>query len=952
VSKVTKLLLVFALIFMFASAVSAYVWDPKDWIVHDDVAAQEEAKAQEGVYAPFGVIPAYPFGGTQNITEQTWPASMRKGMLRHMTPGVADWFKTPAFDYSPGKHNPNEDLPGNVGYITTQQEILDWFAALPQTRMQYKVINGFPYYTGTGYQNYALARTFEMVFAVFSKPLAFTPEEVKAVGKPVVWFHASIHGGETGPGEALLQVAKEFAEGKHDDILDKITVIIIPRFNVDGAWNNQRQSTGATPTGSDGATANGMDMNRDFIAFETPLVRQIRQLAMMYDPIVGICGHQQGYTMDSEQAFVDGRYVTTNYRRGYEAKLTTIHSHNLNIHQRVRDLGHYILEPAIKEALEANLVGWNRYVGGSISAAMGHGTFAATNISMDVVSSDGVTGPLPGRITYTTGQTDFILVPEEGIGLNGMGLGNQSVHFVTEVASVGVRLDYLRRAYACYLAYMATARTTAQRLDYIMEAVTAAKAAEVARTEPISFWGIPPIPVDYDRNVIEFADWRKADTPEVVNSIRMGKRPQKWVIAHFAQRPHVNSGFSVHRPIAYIIPKDHYEAAIRLFYMGVKLERLTSDQEIEVEAYTVTETGSNNDRSPTGSVSQVGQGIRNVSKATVKKTFPKDSFVVRMNQLGASYVGLAIEPMAIRNYGNMYLSRSPNAMTPDWYRDTFFPVAVGKEYPSYRYVNSTNNAISTYPANMNLPFTLTMVKKVHAFTQEEVAKIKDELGLGANPQFLSKFELPVLSTDLSYRNMANVLINESFILPNGTVVQIKPEFIVNNTVTIVAPKGLEGLDIFAATKDGKFALMYQKDPVDPADVLTGGKPPAGASIVNKVLVWDKLFIGKGVILSNSMLNGYKIANVTPAAPRQGYTLDIVGDEVIATFNTLTIVNGNADVYLVKVGSNPNDGYDALMKIEFRGRHARPGEDEWSGCNAISSLLVLLAIVPFVLRRKN
>jgi Synergist-CTERM protein sorting domain-containing protein len=246
-----------------------------------------------------------------------------------------------------------------------------------------------------------------------------------------------------------------------------------------------------------------------------------------------------------------------------------------------------------------------------------------------------------------------------------------------------------------------------------------------------------------------------------------------------------------------------------------------------------------------------------------------------------------------------------------------------------------------------------MVQKVHAFTQEDIAKIKNELGLSADPQYVSKFELPVLSTDLSYRNMANVHIDESFVLPDGTVIEIKPEYIVNNLVTIVAPKGLDGLEIFAANKDGGYDLIYQRDPVNPADVLTGGQPPAGAQIVNNKLVWTDLIIGKGTILSDSMLSGYKIAYVTPAAARQGYTLEIEGDKVVANFSSVSAVDGSAEVYLVKSSTDPNAGFDELLLIEFRGRRARIGEDGWEpGCNAVSSLLVLLAVIPFMVIRRR
>ena len=974
--KVSLLLMVLMLIFLFSAPSSAAYFDfnSVEVIIHDDVADQEardelmSRQDPEG-FKPFANAPTYPFGGTQTLNAAAWPVSMRKAMdgPNGMPQDVKDWFKTPAFDYSPGKHALSEDIPGNVGYFTSQQEMIDWFEALPKTRMKYQLITGFPYFTGNGYSDYALARTFELIFSVFSIPSVFTPEEVKALGKPVVWLHASIHGRETSPGEALLQLAKEFAVGQHDDILSKVTVIIVPRFNVDGAWNAQRTTTGAAPVGHAGQGSSGVDMNRDFVAFETPIVRAIRQLQIAYDPIVSFCGHEQGYTFDSEQyENATGGFTGNGHYRGYDAVLNTSMTYNLNVDRRVRDLGFYLYEPATKKVLEEKKVGWNRYVGGSITAGMGHGTFATTYLSADVVSTDGVTGPLTGRLSHTTGQTDFSLVPEEGIGINGTALGNQSLVFVHEASAVGgnnttVRLAYLRRVYAHYLGALEICRTAAENLGQIMPAINAARATEIARTEPLSFWGRAPLPEPVKKNVFEYKSWKKEDTAEVVDAIGPGTRDMYWIYAHFAER---DKDAQVTRPVAYIISSDNYEAAIRLFYSGVKLERLTSSQPLQVEAYTVTSTGANN-LSPSGSTSQVSQAIRSVSKTTKVITFPKDSFVVRMDQLGASLAGLALEPMAIRNFGNMYLSRSPSTVIPTWYRDTFLPVSTDKEFPCYRWTPTPTATISTYSASMNLPLMLTMVEKVHALTQEEIAEIKADLGLADDPEYISKFQLPVLSTDVSYKNMANVDLNEAFMLPDGTVVKIDPDNVLDGSIVkIVAPKGLNGNVIFAGKKGGGYSKIYEKelDPVSPEDVLADGKAPEGAQIVSKKLVWTTPFENKGVILANDMLSGYKIAYVEPAEAGAGFRLEFETDMVVAYFDSLTLVDGTARIYLVKDGGDPAAGYDALIIVDFKGKKVTSGggDDEYHdicdkfGCNAVSAIFVLFALLPItaIVRRKK
>ena len=831
---------------------------PEDFIIHDDVLDAESRREYElrngsGLIMPALAAPSTPYGRAQGSNSPTivnFPESMRLGM-EHFTfdtnvysSDVAGWFTSPAFryvdvDYSDSAahvpftsdrlHSRNEDLRGYTAYFTTNNEINNWFdslSKLPDSRMKYQLVTGFPFYSGTGgTAGYRLERTFELVVGVFSKtpdnkPI-FTPEEVKALGKPVVWLHGQIHGNETSPAEALLQLASEFARGQHDEILDKVTVVIVPRFNIDGAYAWNRATTGLAPEGNGGQGNAGLDMNRDFVGFETPIVRAVRQLQIAYDPVISFCGHEMGYTWDTEQTRSStGTYTNNGYRRGYQPALTTSMTLNLNVDKRVRDLGQYIYEPATRKLLEDKKVGWAWYIGGSA------GGTAYIELAEVINGTNGTGTALhngTGRLSYTQTHSDFSLVPEEGIGINGTALGNQSLVFVHEAANAEhantVRLNYLRRTYAHYLGSFAICRTAANHLDEIMDAINAARETEIERTRPLSFWGATPATVDDSRQVIEFGDWRKVNIPEVVEGVRYGDRPVRGIRARDAVVNLNDERSWVTRPVAYVIPAQYYEAAIRLYYTGAKLERLAADTTLNVEAYTVTGTGAAN-QSPSGSTSQIATAIRTYTKTSKSVTFPKDSFVVRMDQLGASLAGLALEPGAIRNYGNYYLSRTRGSSgntsyIPANYRDTFLPVAVSQEFPVYRYVEG--ELPETYPANLNAPLMLTMVKKVHSPTLEELEQYRDKLGLAYLPEYVSKLELPVLSAG-DYKNTADHFINEAFLLPDGEVVDITSAFIADgNIVTSVAPAGLADGRVYlaASDSDGGFDLVKVKDgPLD------------------------------------------------------------------------------------------------------------------------------------------
>jgi hypothetical protein len=81
-------------------------------------------------------------------------------------------------------------------------------------------------------------------------------------GPKVFWLHARIHGNELHSTEAVLQILDLLASGNPTAklIRDRLTVVVIPMYNPDGAEANIRQST----------TPNRIDLNRDWENFAQP----------------------------------------------------------------------------------------------------------------------------------------------------------------------------------------------------------------------------------------------------------------------------------------------------------------------------------------------------------------------------------------------------------------------------------------------------------------------------------------------------------------------------------------------------------------------------------------------------------------------------------------------------------------------------------------------------------
>jgi hypothetical protein len=164
----------------------------------------------------------------------------------------------------------------------------------------------------------------------------------------------------------------------------------------------------------------------------------------------------------------------------------------------------------------------------------------------------------------------------------------------------------------------------------------------------------------------------------------------------------------------------------------------------------------------------------------------------------------------------------------------------------------------------------------------------------------------------------------------------------------VAPKGLAG-DVYLRRYDGEFVMVRSvvapTDPIAPELVLAGGKVD-GATIDGNTLVWVKSFNEKGVILSNNMLNGYKIVGIDNVVG-SGFTVDLEGDEAVVRFTSDKKVDGAADIYLRRIDSLGEP--DVFVRVKFNGY----SKEDAHGCMTFSiSMLLALALIPVFLRKRK
>jgi hypothetical protein len=130
---------------------------------------------------------------------------------------------------------------------------------------------------------------------VVSKDRAFTPEAAAKTGKVVIMIQSGIHAGEIEGKDTVLMLVRDMTVAKkYAAWLDKAIFVIIPVFNVDGHEDfspyHRPSQQGPQSTGLR-ATAQRVNLNRDYIKADTPEMRAWLKLFNAWNPDFHIDNH-------------------------------------------------------------------------------------------------------------------------------------------------------------------------------------------------------------------------------------------------------------------------------------------------------------------------------------------------------------------------------------------------------------------------------------------------------------------------------------------------------------------------------------------------------------------------------------------------------------------------------------------------------------------------------------
>jgi hypothetical protein len=127
-----------------------------------------------------------------------------------------------------------------------------------------------------------------LIFTTTPIPAGATFEQaaklIRENNKVTFFYEGQIHGGEVSSGEGAMAFILEMAGAYGAKFLDKVDVVCVPRFNVEGAARNTRTSV-----------ATVIDMNRDHLRTRAPEVRMVHKAYLEVMPEFVMDGHEIGY---------------------------------------------------------------------------------------------------------------------------------------------------------------------------------------------------------------------------------------------------------------------------------------------------------------------------------------------------------------------------------------------------------------------------------------------------------------------------------------------------------------------------------------------------------------------------------------------------------------------------------------------------------------------------------
>jgi hypothetical protein len=174
----------------------------------------------------------------------------------------------------------------------------------------------------------------ELPLLVLSGRGHFSPAQAAQAGLPIVLIMCGIHAGEVEGKEAGLMLVRDLLAGRYGDLLDRLTLLVVPLFNADGndriSPDNRkleiehfRGQLGPDSGVGTRVNAAGINLNRDYMRQDAPEMRLLQsRVAQPWNPHLTIdCHstngsiHRFAMTYDVPHTIESGRREPIEYMR-------------------------------------------------------------------------------------------------------------------------------------------------------------------------------------------------------------------------------------------------------------------------------------------------------------------------------------------------------------------------------------------------------------------------------------------------------------------------------------------------------------------------------------------------------------------------------------------------------------------------------------------------------------
>lgn len=432
----------------------------------------------------------------------------------------------------------------------------------------------------------------DLPLVIVDKNGNFTPEAVRKSGNVIMLAQSCIHSGESDGKDASLMLMRELVITRDlADLLDHVTILFIPIFNVDGhemfGPYNRLNQNGPTEMGFR-ATAQNYNLNRDFLKAESPEMQAWLKLYNRWLPDFLADNHVTNGA--------DHQYVMT---YGIET--------NVNVAAPLREWTTDVMEPYLVEAMSKDNQLTAPYFSMNRRPAIGNG------VKIE-----------PYSPRYSTGY----------------GAVQNRIFYLVETHALK---DYKTRVTANYLLMKHMLALLNKERKSLLSANRTSDA--LTRELPGSY-----LPLDLtmdmtDTTMAPFAGIEYEETfSEISNSERVvyNGKPVTMEIPYFKKSVVTDSAKI---PYAYIIPPQWVLQIDRLGWHDVKIHRLSEAISLEVDSYRFNNASWRRQ-------SFEGQLMTefSVTPLTETRMYPQGSAVIIMNQRTNRVIAHLLEPHAPDSY--------------------------------------------------------------------------------------------------------------------------------------------------------------------------------------------------------------------------------------------------------------------------------------------------------------